>query len=138
MNNSTYDYELKSQLKKKFGYLSFRKGQLEIIQKIIDKENILVVMPTGAGKSLCYQLPAIISEKPSIIVSPLVSLMDDQSQALKENGVEVAIIHSGQTYELNVQNWKLFSSGKSKMLYLSPERLMNDRMIHEPMTKLFR
>ena len=108
--------DLKLELKNIFGYLDFRQGQLEIIQKILCTENILAVMPTGAGKSLCFQLPAIISKLPTIVVSPLVSLIDDQAKGLKENGVEVAIIHSGQAYEVNVKNWKLFASGTSKIL----------------------
>ena len=129
MNKSFSTNDLKLELKNTFGYLEFRQGQLEIIQKILANENILAVMPTGAGKSLCYQLPAIISKLPTIVVSPLVSLIDDQAKGLKENGVEVAIIHSGQTYDVNVKNWKLFASGTLKILYLSPERLMQDRML---------
>ena len=121
--------QLKLELKNTFGHPDFRQGQLEIVQKILSRENILAIMPTGGGKSLCYQLPAIISKLPSIIVSPLVSLIDDQAKGLKENGVEVAIIHSGQTYDVNVKNWKLFASGILKILYLSPERLMQERML---------
>ena len=121
--------DLKSELKKTFGHHDFRKGQVEIMQKILTSENVLVVMPTGAGKSLCYQLPAIISKQSTIVVSPLVSLIDDQAKGLRENGVEVARIHSGQKYTVNVENWKLFSSGNSKILYLSPERLMQKRML---------
>ncbi len=121
--------QLKLELKNTFGHLDFKQGQQEIIQKILAKENILAIMPTGGGKSLCYQLPAIISKLPSIIVSPLVSLIDDQAKGLKENGVEVAIIHSGQTYDVNVKNWRLFASSTLKILYLSPERLMQERML---------
>ena len=110
MNKSVSPDDLKLELKNTFGYLDFREGQLEIIQKILGNETILAVMPTGAGKSLCYQLPAIISKLPTIIVSPLVSLIDDQAKGLKEIGVEVAIIHSGQSYDVNVKNWKLFAS----------------------------
>lgn len=129
MNRSVSVNDLKLELKNTFGYLNFRQGQLEIIQKILGDESILAVMPTGAGKSLCYQLPAIISNPPTIVVSPLVSLIEDQAKGLRENGVEVALIHSGQSYDVNVKNWKLFVSGNSKILYLSPERLMQDRML---------
>ena len=108
MNENVSADDLKLTLKTTFGYLDFRKGQLEIIERILVNENILAVMPTGAGKSLCYQLPAIISKRLTIVVSPLVSLIDDQAKGLKENGIEVARIHSGQTYEVNVENWKLF------------------------------
>ncbi len=129
MNKSVSADDLKTALKNTFGYLDFREGQLEIIQKILAGDNILVIMPTGAGKSLCYQLPAITAEQPTVVISPLVSLIDDQAKGLKENGADVAIIHSGQHYEVNVKNWKLFASGKSNILYLSPERLMQDRML---------
>jgi len=121
--------ELKSELKKNFGYHNFRDGQTEVIHKILNNQNILVVMPTGAGKSLCYQLPAIISNQATVVVSPLVSLMEDQSKGLKEDGIEVSRIHSGQDREENIKNWRLFTSGRSKILYLSPERLMQERML---------
>ena len=98
--------KLKSELKKTFGHVNFREGQVQIIQKILMNESILAVMPTGAGKSLCYQLPAIISKYSTIIISPLVSLIDDQTKGLEENGVLAAKIHSGQNYELNVENWR--------------------------------
>lgn len=120
---------LKLELKKSFGYQDFRQGQTEIIQKILANENVLAVMPTGAGKSLCYQLPAIISKRATIVVSPLVSLIDDQAKGLKENGIEVAKIHSWQDRETNIKNWKFFTSGIAKLLYLSPERLMQERML---------
>ena len=129
MSEIVTDNYLKLELKKTFGYHNFRQGQLEIIHKISTNKNILAVMPTGAGKSLCYQLPAIISKHSTIVVSPLVSLIDDQAKGLKENGVAVSRIHSGQPYEVNVENWKLFASGAAKILYLSPERLMQNRML---------
>ena len=78
MNENVSADDLKLTLKTTFGYLDFRQGQLEIIERILANENILAVMPTGAGKSLCYQLPAIISKRLTIVVSPLVSLIDDQ------------------------------------------------------------
>ena len=90
---------------------------------------MLAVMPTGAGKSLCYQLPALVSNFFTVIVSPLVALMDDQVEGLRQNGINATKIHSGQDREINVQNWKEFASGKSKLLYLSPERLMQDQML---------
>ena len=121
--------DLKSELKKTFGHYDFREGQVQIIQRILMQESILAIMPTGAGKSVCYQLPAIISDYSTIVISPLVSLIDDQTRGLKENGVKVSKIHSGQDYQLNVKNWKSFQSGDTKILYLSPERLMQERMI---------
>ena len=84
-----------------FGYNSFRSGQEEIINSILNKKNILAVMPTGAGKSLCYQIPALIFSRGTIVVSPLVALMDDQILALKENGIAADRIHSHRSEEIN-------------------------------------
>ena len=86
-------------------------------------------MPTGAGKSLCYQLPAIVSDFSSIVVSPLLALMDDQVDGLEALGLSVSSIHSGKDRETNIVEWKKFASGHTKIMYLSPERLMQERMI---------
>jgi superfamily II DNA helicase RecQ len=91
--------KLGSLLKETFGYSSFKPGQLEIIEAILAKKNVLAVMPTAAGKSLCYQLPAIHSSKKTIVISPLVALMDDQTASLSELGVQVSKIHSGLSRE---------------------------------------
>ena len=116
-------------LKDAFGFLDFRPGQLEIVQDICSGENVLAVMPTGGGKSLCYQLAAIASKFQTIIVSPLVALMDDQVSALAQNGIQASKIHSGQSRSQNAAEWQDFSAGRSKMLYLSPERLMQPKML---------
>lgn len=129
MKSSHTEEQLKAQLKKYFGYESFRHEQFHIIEKILAGKHVLVVMPTGSGKSLCYQLPAVLSDFRTIIVSPLVALINDQAASLEHSGIEVSKIHSAQPYEQNVQQWKRFSSNKSKILYLSPERLMTERMI---------
>ena len=120
---------LKKLLEQVFGFSSFRPGQLEIIETILAKQNVLAVMPTGAGKSLCYQLLAIYSEQKTIIVSPLVALMDDQVSSLSQLGVQVSKIHSGVSRQENVEQWKRFASNECNILYLSPERLMQTRMI---------
>jgi ATP-dependent DNA helicase RecQ len=112
-----------------FGYSSFRPGQLEIIEAILTKRNVMVVMPTGAGKSLCYQVPAIYSKQKTIIISPLVALIDDQVTALSQLGVKVSKLHSGMSRDENVDQWRRFASGASNILYMSPERLMQPRMI---------
>ena len=121
--------QLEKLLERVFGFASFRPGQLEIIETILAKQNVLAVMPTGAGKSLCYQLPAIYSEQKTIIVSPLVALMDDQASSLSQVGVPVSKIHSGVSRQENVEQWKRFASNECNILYLSPERLMQTRMI---------
>ncbi len=116
-------------LKQYFGFSDFRPGQKEIVQALLANKNLLSVMPTGAGKSICYQLPAMLSDYKTIIVSPLVSLMDDQVASLKSNKLPAEKIHSNCTFEENGTAWRSFSQGEAKILYISPERLMTDRMV---------
>lgn len=118
-----------SVLREVFGYRDFRPGQRDVIDRIIAGRNVLAVMPTGAGKSICFQVPALMSPRLTIVISPLVALMDDQTAALRANGVPVAAIHSGHDRQVNVDAWRDVSSGRAKLLYLSPERLMTDRML---------
>lgn len=112
-----------------FGHDQFRPGQADVIDQIVSGQNVLAVMPTGAGKSLCYQVPALMLDGPTIVISPLVALMDNQVAALRANGVSVSCIHSGQDRARNVEEWKRVARGESNLLYLSPERLMTDRML---------
>ncbi|GBE44139.1 ATP-dependent DNA helicase RecQ [bacterium BMS3Bbin10] len=112
-----------------FGYGAFRPGQEEIVDLLTSGKNALVVMPTGAGKSLCYQIPALLSDRLTIVVSPLVALMDDQVAALRANGVAAASVHSGLSREEQIANWRSVSAGDCRLLYLSPERLMTSRML---------
>jgi ATP-dependent DNA helicase RecQ len=121
--------ELLASLKTTFGYDHFREGQLEIVETLLHGGDAFVVMPTGAGKSLCYQLPAILSDRKTIIVSPLVALMDDQVAALRQNGVAASKIHSHQSYDENADQWLTFASPGPQLLYMSPERLMQPRML---------
>ncbi|MEL6687382.1 MAG: DNA helicase RecQ [Pseudomonadota bacterium] len=116
-------------LKTVFGHDSFRPGQDEVIDTILSGENILAVMPTGAGKSLCYQVPALMLDGTTIVVSPLVALMDNQVAALRANGVTVSCIHSGQDRSRNIEEWRRVARGEASLLYLSPERLMTERML---------
>ena len=113
-----------------FGYSAFRPGQEEIVDLLARGTNALVVMPTGAGKSLCYQIPALLLDRLTIVVSPLVALMDDQVAGLRANGVAAASIHSGLPREEQVANWRAVAAGDCHLLYLSPERLMTERMLH--------
>ena len=116
-------------LKKYFGFSDFRPGQKEIVQALLANKNLLSVMPTGAGKSICYQLPAMLSDYKTIIVSPLVSLMDDQVASLKSQNIPAEKVHSNCTFEEKGAAWRSFSQGEAKILYVSPERLMTDRMV---------
>jgi len=120
-----------SVLETTFGFDGFRPGQADVIDEIMAGRNILAVMPTGAGKSLCYQVPALLHEGLTIVVSPLVALMDNQVAGLREHGVNVACIHSGQSRDYNVDEWRRIAAKDSavKLLYMSPERLMTPRMM---------
>jgi len=116
-------------LKTTFGFDDFRPGQEEIIADIMAGHNLLAVMPTGAGKSLCYQLPALLSEGLTIIVSPLIALMDNQLAQLHTAGIEAGAIHSNRARAQSVDDWHRAVNGDLKILYLAPERLMTPRMI---------
>ncbi len=112
-----------------FGYASFRPGQEQVIASILDGTSVLTVMPTGAGKSLCYQVPALVKDGLTLVVSPLVALMEDQVAALKLDGVAAETINSSRDRETNVDAWRRVASGAARLLYISPERLMTDRMV---------
>ncbi len=112
-----------------FGFPEFRPGQQEIVDRLLAGTHTLSVMPTGAGKSLCYQIPALIADQLTVVVSPLVALMDDQVAGLRANGVAAARIHSNRPREDNVSDWRRVQDGSIKLLYLSPERLMTERML---------
>jgi ATP-dependent DNA helicase RecQ len=112
-----------------FGFSSYRPGQEKVINALIRGKNVLAVMPTGAGKSLCYQIPAIASRQRTVVISPLVALMDDQVSVLKELGVQAERIHSGRERFENVTSWKQFQRDTGKLLYVSPERLMTEKML---------
>ncbi|MGI9514252.1 MAG: DNA helicase RecQ [Anderseniella sp.] len=112
-----------------FGFDEFRADQEAVIDLLSHGENALVVMPTGAGKSLCYQVPALLLDRPTIVVSPLIALMDNQVAGLRVNGIAAGAIHSGLSRAEQVDNWRTFASGTCQLLYLSPERLMTERML---------
>jgi ATP-dependent DNA helicase RecQ len=111
-------------LKEIFGFDSFRPGQEEVIRAVLDGRDTLAVMPTGGGKSLCYQVPALMSEGLTVIVSPLISLMKDQIDSLLQSSVEAAAtLHSGLSPEERWEVEKRIRTGEIRMLYVAPERL---------------
>ena len=116
-------------LRNVFGYERFRGRQSEIIDNIVGGENALIVMPTGAGKSLCFQIPALMRAGLTVVVSPLISLMQNQVEALKLSGIEAATINSNNSPEDNHQIWRKVRNGALKLLYLSPEKLMTARTL---------
>lgn len=113
-------------LKKYFGYTTFRPFQEEIINHLLSHQDALVLMPTGGGKSLCYQLPALMMEGVAVVVSPLISLMKDQVDQLRANGVSAASLNSANTEEERLWMRRELMSGRLKLLYVSPERLLTD------------
>ncbi|PID59849.1 MAG: hypothetical protein CR986_04725 [Ignavibacteriae bacterium] len=116
---------LRKTLKQHFGFENFRPGQEEIIKAIIDKKNVLAIMPTGAGKSLCYQLPSIISETYSIVISPLISLMQDQVNSINQINNSAAFINSSLDYRETKKVLLDLTNNKIKILFVAPERLGN-------------
>lgn len=124
------DDELLKALQQYFQYNSFRHGQREIIEAILNEENVFAVFPTGHGKSLCYQLPALMLPGTTVVVSPLISLMKDQVDALKARGIEsVSLINSTLSWEEYRLELNRLKQNKIKLLYISPERLRSRRFL---------
>ena len=117
---------LLEKLKKYFGYDSFRQGQRELIENILEGRNVLGVLPTGGGKSICYQLPALMADGLSLVISPLISLMKDQVDSLRENGINAGFINSSLDSEEYRKILSDVKKGHIKILYISPERLENE------------
>ena len=120
---------LPEQLQQHFGFSSFREGQEEVITRLVEGKSVLAVFPTGGGKSLCYQLPAMLLDGLTLVISPLIALMKDQLDFLISKGVPAARLDSTLTREENLQLFDDLHSGKLKLLYISPERLGNERFI---------
>jgi len=113
----------------KFGLQSFRRGQKEVIEHIISGKDCLCVMPTGGGKSLCYQLPSLVRPGLTIVVSPLIALMKDQVDALERRGIRATLINSSLTLQEQSDRLDQVSSGKFSLVYVAPERLRNQRFL---------
>ncbi len=112
-----------------FGYKEFRHHQADIIQSLLSDQDALVLMPTGGGKSLCYQLPSMIRNGTGIVISPLIALMQDQVDALNELGVRAAYLNSSLDNETQYQTEQQLLNGELELLYIAPERLLTERML---------
>ena len=113
-------------LKSVFGYDLFRPLQEDIINHVISGHDVLVLMPTGGGKSICYQIPSLLLEGTALVVSPLISLMKDQVDALQANGIAAEALNSSNEEYVNRIIRSRCQNGEVKILYISPERLMTE------------
>lgn len=118
---------LEAALKHFFGYDTFRPGQKKIIEAALQNKDLLTIMPTGGGKSLCFQLPALLREGLTIVVSPLIALMQDQVDALQDNGIDATYLNSTLEYEERRSRQIAILKNQVKLLYVAPERLLNER-----------
>ncbi|MEL6059278.1 MULTISPECIES: DNA helicase RecQ [unclassified Methylobacterium] len=121
--------EARAALKKTFGYEDFRPGQDEVIGAVLDGADVFAVMPTGSGKSMTYQLPALVDPGLTVVVSPLIALMHDQVQQMKSVGVEAATLNSTVTESDSRETWRMLRSGELRLLFVSPERLLMEGCI---------
>lgn len=113
-----------------FGFDAFRPGQQEIVEAVVDGRNTLAIMPTGGGKSLCFQIPALVRDGVTVVISPLIALMRDQVRGLREAGVAAGALTSGNTEEETDAVWQGLEDGSLKLLYMAPERLSSTGTIN--------
>ena len=116
-------------LREVFGFEGFRPGQEGVIETLLAGRHALTVMPTGSGKSLCFQIPALVMDGLTVVVSPLIALMQDQVSALRLAGVAADCINSANDRGANVASWRRAAEGRTRLLYMAPERLMTERML---------
>jgi len=127
---------LLAELKQRFGFDSFRPGQEAIVRDILDGRDVLAIMPTGGGKSLCFQLPALLRSGVCIVVSPLIALMQDQVRQLQDNGIEATFINSSLDRQEIARRFAKLERGDLKLLYVAPERLLQAEFEGEVMPRL--
>ncbi len=128
--SSSVHFDIEHQLKKTFNLEGFRLGQKEIINSVLKQKDVLAVMPTGGGKSLCYQLPAISQEGIAIVISPLIALMNDQVHGLREKQISAGCIHSGLSLDDKRTIFSDMKKEKNYILYLSPERTQKEGFLN--------
>jgi ATP-dependent DNA helicase RecQ len=139
LSASTRDAALQV-LQKTYGYPSFRGEQAEIIEHVVSGQSAFVLMPTGGGKSLCYQIPALLRPGVGVIISPLIALMQDQVDALKQLGIRAAAINSSKAGSDNAKTTRAIRNGELDLIYVAPERLLMDdflALLHESSVALF-
>src|SRR5271155_1827031 len=112
-----------------FGYDSFRPLQETCIQSVLDKKDTVLIMPTGGGKSICYQIPALMLPGLTLVISPLISLMKDQTSQLKALGVEAEVLNSTLSWDEYDTNKSKIIAGKTKLLFLAPETLFKEDIL---------
>jgi ATP-dependent DNA helicase RecQ len=122
--------ELQGALKQHFGFEDFRPGQREIVERVLEGRDVLAVMPTGSGKSLCYQFPACILEGTTLVVSPLIALMKDQVDALRDFGVAATLINSSIGFQEQQARMLEMARGAYRIVYVAPERFQNDNFLN--------
>lgn len=120
---------LEQALKHYFGYDRFRPGQRNIVEEALQNRDLLIIMPTGGGKSLCFQLPALLKPGVTVVVSPLISLMQDQVDALRDNGIGATFLNSTLNWEEVRSRQQAILNGKIKLLYVAPERLLGEKFL---------
>ncbi len=116
-------------LRREFGYQDFREGQAEVIEAALQGRSAIVVMPTGGGKSLCYQLPALLLPGRTVVISPLIALMKDQTEALQSRNIKAAFINSSIPFEEQKDTLTAFAAGRVRILYIAPERFRSQYFI---------
>ncbi|MEC4985474.1 MAG: DNA helicase RecQ [Oscillatoria sp. PMC 1068.18] len=129
MNSPIHVNSLEAKLKYFFGFDSFRPGQKEIVEAALANRDLLVVMPTGGGKSVCFQLPALLKPGLTVVVSPLIALMQDQVQALLKNGIQATFLNSSLDWEETRSRTRAILQGEIKLLYLAPEKLLSENFL---------
>ena len=122
-DSAILDTQTRATLRSVFGYDDFRPGQAEVIAAVLAGEDVLAVMPTGSGKSMCYQLPALVEGGLTVVISPLIALMRDQVQQMKALGVAAATLNSSNSEDENRAVWRGLDTGSLRLLFISPERL---------------
>ncbi|MDR0902966.1 MAG: RecQ family ATP-dependent DNA helicase, partial [Opitutaceae bacterium] len=125
------DEILRETLRARFGFDAFRQGQLEVIRKLTNGESALAIFPTGAGKSLCYQLPALLLDGLTVVISPLIAMMKDQIDFLGGRGIPAVRLDSSLSAAEYHEADNALRSGAAKLLYVAPERLSNERFLQK-------